>query len=904
MSQKTDRVTKWVYAFDEKTENMNSLLGGKGAGLAEMTHIGLPVPPGFTVITKACKEFINNNHVVPDYIWQDILVNIKKLESLTNKTYGDIDNPLLVSVRSGSAVSMPGMMDTVLNLGLNDDTVLGLSKSSGGEKFAFDSYRRFIQMYSKVVLEISSDKFESILDKIKLKNNYQSDSQLNIDDIKNIVKQFKEIVLIESGSDFPQDPYTQLKLAVEAVFLSWFSDRADEYRKINEISDHLGTAVNIVAMVFGNKDQNSGTGVAFTRNPSTGAKELFGEYLDIAQGEDVVAGIRTPKSINSLEESNKELYSELVKISEILEGHYKDAQDMEFTVESNKLYMLQTRSAKRSALASVKISVDMVSEGLISKEESLNLIDPTRINELMLPKFSDSEEDLSLKSKSYIDTGLNASPGAAVGKIVFDPSEAVELKNLGEKVILVRDETSPDDIHGMHASTGVLTAKGGATSHAAVVARGMGKPCITGCDSLHIDQQNKICSIGNKTFRIYDIISIDGSSGEIFSGAMKTITPSPNDTKELSTILEWADATRKLGIWANADTPQDASKAIELGAEGIGLCRTEHMFFGEERLPWVQQLIMSTSSIHSNGNNKQNKYEESILKMLEFQIQDFYEILKVMDNKPVVIRLIDPPLHEFLPSYEKLIDQIYEEKINNNQGELLDQLEDILAIVKDIKESNPMLGLRGCRLGILYPDIVAMQTKAILTAACQLLKEGNNPIPEIMIPLVGDYRELIILKELLIKEASKVEDEYKLNPSYKIGTMIELPRAAITADDIAKHAQFFSFGTNDLTQTTYGFSRDDAESKFLNEYQEKGILSTNPFKTLDEKGVGQLMKIAIEKGRLSNSDLELGICGEHGGDPKSIFICHNLGLNYVSASPYRVPVARLAAAQATINSKS
>ena len=904
MSQKTDRVTKWVYAFDEKTENMNSLLGGKGAGLAEMTHIGLPVPPGFTVITKACKEFINNNHVVPDYIWQDILVNIKKLESLTNKTYGDIDNPLLVSVRSGSAVSMPGMMDTVLNLGLNDDTVLGLSKSSGGEKFAFDSYRRFIQMYSKVVLEISSDKFESILDKIKLKNNYQSDSQLNIDDIKNIVKQFKEIVLIESGSDFPQDPYTQLKLAVEAVFLSWFSDRADEYRKINEISDHLGTAVNIVAMVFGNKDQNSGTGVAFTRNPSTGAKELFGEYLDIAQGEDVVAGIRTPKSINSLEESNKELYSELVKISEILEGHYKDAQDMEFTVESNKLYMLQTRSAKRSALASVKISVDMVSEGLISKEESLNLIDPTRINELMLPKFSDSEEDLSLKSKSYIDTGLNASPGAAVGKIVFDPSEAVELKNLGEKVILVRDETSPDDIHGMHASAGVLTAKGGATSHAAVVARGMGKPCITGCDSLHIDQQNKICSIGNKTFRIYDIISIDGSSGEIFSGAMKTITPSPNDTKELSTILEWADATRKLGIWANADTPQDASKAIELGAEGIGLCRTEHMFFGEERLPWVQQLIMSTSSIHSNGNNKQNKYEESILKMLEFQIQDFYEILKVMDNKPVVIRLIDPPLHEFLPSYEKLIDQIYEEKINNNQGELLDQLEDILAIVKDIKESNPMLGLRGCRLGILYPDIVAMQTKAILTAACQLLKEGNNPIPEIMIPLVGDYRELIILKELLIKEASKVEDEYKLNPSYKIGTMIELPRAAITADDIAKHAQFFSFGTNDLTQTTYGFSRDDAESKFLNEYQEKGILSTNPFKTLDEKGVGQLMKIAIEKGRLSNSDLELGICGEHGGDPKSIFICHNLGLNYVSASPYRVPVARLAAAQATINSKS
>ena len=904
MSQKTDSVIKWVYAFDEKIENMNSLLGGKGAGLAEMTHIGLPVPPGFTVITKACKEFINNNYHIPDSIWQDILINIKKLELLTNKTYGDVNNPLLVSVRSGSVVSMPGMMDTVLNLGLNDQTVLGLSNSSGGEKFAYDSYRRFIQMYSKVVLEIASDKFESILDEIKLKNNYQSDSQLEFNDIQKIVNQFKEIVLTETGSDFPQDPYIQLKLAVEAVFLSWFSDRADEYRRINEISDSLGTAVNIVAMVFGNRDQNSGTGVAFTRNPSTGAKELFGEYLDIAQGEDVVAGIRTPKSISSLEESNKDLYNELVKISKILEDHYKDAQDMEFTVESNKLYMLQTRSAKRSALASVKISVDMVSEGLISKEESLNLIDPTRINELMLPKFSDEEEDLSLKCKAYIDSGLNASPGAAVGKIVFDPTEAVEMKNLGEKVILVRDETSPDDIHGMHASTGVLTAKGGATSHAAVVARGMGKPCITGCDSLHIDQQNKRCTIGNQTFQLYDIISIDGSSGEIFTGTMKTITPSPSDTKELSTILEWADSTRKLGIWANADTPEDASKAIELGAEGIGLCRTEHMFFGEERLPWVQQLIMSTSSISTNGNNQQNKYQESILKMLEFQIQDFYEILKVMDNKPVVIRLIDPPLHEFLPSYEKLIDQIYEEKMNNNQGELLDQLEDILAIVKDIKESNPMLGLRGCRLGILYPDIVAMQTKAILTAACQLIKEGNNPIPEIMIPLVGDYRELVVLKELLLQEASKVEEELQLKPSYKIGTMIELPRAAITADDIAKHAQFFSFGTNDLTQTTYGFSRDDAESKFLNEYQEKGILSTNPFKTLDEKGVGQLMKIAIEKGRLSNSDLELGICGEHGGDPKSILICHNLGLNYVSASPYRVPVARLAAAQATINSKN
>ena len=557
MSQKTDSVTKWVYAFDEKTENMNSLLGGKGAGLAEMTHIGLPVPPGFTVITKACKEFISNNYHIPEPIWQDVLINIKKLELLTNKTYGDIKNPLLVSVRSGSVVSMPGMMDTVLNLGLNDETVLGLSKSSGGEKFAYDSYRRFIQMYSKVVLEISSDKFESILDEIKLKNNYQSDIQLEFDDIQNIVNQFKEIVSIETGSDFPQDPYTQLKLAIEAVFLSWFSDRADEYRRINEISDNLGTAVNIVAMVFGNRDQNSGTGVAFTRNPSTGTKELFGEYLDIAQGEDVVAGIRTPKSINSLEESNKDLYGELIKISNILESHYKDAQDMEFTVESNKLYMLQTRSAKRSALASVKISVDMVAEGLISKEESLNLIDPTRINELMLPKFSDAEEDLSHKCEAFIDSGLNASPGAAVGKIVFDPTEAVELKNLGEKVILVRDETSPDDIHGMYASTGVLTAKGGATSHAAVVARGMGKPCITGCYSLHIDQHNKQCTIGNKTFQLYDIISIDGSSGEIFSGTIKTITPSPSDTKELSTILEWADSTRRLGIWANADTPED-----------------------------------------------------------------------------------------------------------------------------------------------------------------------------------------------------------------------------------------------------------------------------------------------------------------------------------------------------------
>ena len=903
MPKKTDSVTKWVYAFDEKTENMTDLLGGKGAGLAKMTHIGLPVPPGFTVITKACKEFTDNNNQIPLDIWQEILCNIKNLENQTNKKYGDPSNPLLVSVRSGSVVSMPGMMDTILNLGLNDQTVSGLSKTSGGEKFAYDSYRRFIQMYSKVVLEISSDKFELILDKMKSTNNYTSDSELELADIKSIVQNFKNIVSIETGSEFPQDPFTQLRLAVQAVFLSWFSDRANEYRKINEISDRFGTAVNIVAMVFGNKDENSGTGVAFTRNPSDGTKELFGEYLDIAQGEDVVAGIRTPKSISSLKKNHGEIYEELIKISQILENHYKDAQDMEFTVESSKLYMLQTRSAKRSALASVKISVDMVSEGLITKEESLNLIDASRINELMLPKFSDTNEEVSIKKSAYVDSGLNASPGAAVGKIVFDPSEAVELKNLGEQVILVREETSPDDIHGMYAAAGVLTAKGGATSHAAVVARGMGKPCITGCDSLHIDQQNKKCEIGNKTFNLYDMISIDGSTGEIFIGVMKTITPSPNDTKELSTILEWADSTRKLGIWANADTPEDAAKAIDFGAEGIGLCRTEHMFFGEERLPWVQQLIFSTSSRKSNDNVNKTKYYESISKMLEFQIQDFYEILKVMDNKPVVIRLIDPPLHEFLPSYEKLIDQIYEEKISNNQSELLNELEDILAIVKDIKESNPMLGLRGCRLGILYPDIVAMQTKAILTAASRLIKEGNNPIPEIMVPLVGDYRELVVLKELLIEEATKVENEFNLKLMYKIGTMIELPRAAITADDIAKHANFFSFGTNDLTQTTYGFSRDDAESKFLNEYQAKGILSSNPFKTLDERGVGQLMKIAIEKGKLANSELEIGICGEHGGDPKSISICHKLGLDYVSASPYRIPIARLAAAQATINSK-
>ena len=903
MPKKTDSVTKWVYAFDEKTENMTDLLGGKGAGLAKMTHIGLPVPPGFTVITKACKEFTDNNNQIPLDIWQEILCNIKNLENQTNKKYGDPSNPLLVSVRSGSVVSMPGMMDTILNLGLNDQTVSGLSKTSGGEKFAYDSYRRFIQMYSKVVLEISSDKFELILDKMKSINNYTSDSELELADIKSIVQNFKNIVSIETGSEFPQDPFTQLRLAVQAVFLSWFSDRANEYRKINEISDRFGTAVNIVAMVFGNKDENSGTGVAFTRNPSDGTKELFGEYLDIAQGEDVVAGIRTPKSISSLKKNHGEIYEELIKISQILENHYKDAQDMEFTVESSKLYMLQTRSAKRSALASVKISVDMVSEGLITKEESLNLIDASRINELMLPKFSDTNEEVSIKKSAYVDSGLNASPGAAVGKIVFDPSEAVELKNLGEQVILVREETSPDDIHGMYAAAGVLTAKGGATSHAAVVARGMGKPCITGCDSLHIDQQNKKCEIGNKTFNLYDMISIDGSTGEIFIGVMKTITPSPNDTKELSTILEWADSTRKLGIWANADTPEDAAKAIDFGAEGIGLCRTEHMFFGEERLPWVQQLIFSTSSRKSNDNVNKTKYYESISKMLEFQIQDFYEILKVMDNKPVVIRLIDPPLHEFLPSYEKLIDQIYEEKISNNQSELLNELEDILAIVKDIKESNPMLGLRGCRLGILYPDIVAMQTKAILTAASRLIKEGNNPIPEIMVPLVGDYRELVVLKELLIEEATKVENEFNLKLMYKIGTMIELPRAAITADDIAKHANFFSFGTNDLTQTTYGFSRDDAESKFLNEYQAKGILSSNPFKTLDERGVGQLMKIAIEKGKLANSELEIGICGEHGGDPKSISICHKLGLDYVSASPYRIPIARLAAAQATINSK-
>lgn len=891
---------KYVYFFGggsaEGNADMKDLLGGKGANLAEMANLGLPVPPGFTITTEACRMFYEKGEKIPEEVMEEVEENLEKLERLVGKRLGDPENPLLVSVRSGAKFSMPGMMDTVLNLGLNDESLKGLIKLTGNERFAYDSYRRFIMMFSDIVLSgenpgLERENFEKIFDEVKEERGAKFDTDLDAEGMKEVVKRFKEYFKKTTGKEFPSDPKEQLSLAIKAVFKSWNNKRAIDYRNFHKIPHDLGTAVNVQTMVFGNMGDDSGTGVAFTRDVATGEKKIYGEYLVNAQGEDVVAGIRTPMKISELKERNKEIYDQFVEVCELLENHYKDVMDIEFTVEKGKLYMLQCRVGKRTAQAAVKIAVDMVNEGKIDKEEALLRIEPSHINQLLLPRFSEEEKEKAKKEGRLLARGLNASPGAASGIAVFDADKAEELGTAGRRVILVRPETNPDDVHGMLVSKGILTARGGATSHAAVVARGLGLPCVAGCEAIKIDLEKREFTVNGKVIREFDEISIDGTTGEVFEGIIPTVEPNIAEQKELSELLSWADEIRKLGVWANADYPRDAARAKEFGAEGIGLCRTEHMFMEQDRLPIMQQMILAKT---------REEREEALAKLLPFQRSDFEGIFRVMEDRPVVIRLLDPPLHEFLPNFEELLEEVIELRIKDPNSPELRRKEKMLEAVRSMREMNPMLGLRGCRLGILMPEINEMQVRAIMEAACKVKKEGIDVKPKIMIPLVGHVNELKVVREQLEAVAKKVMEEQGIEIDYKFGTMIEIPRAALTAGEIAQIAEFFSFGTNDLTQTVFGYSRDDAEGKFLLQYLEKGVLSENPFQTLDTTGVGRLVALAVEEGRKANPNLEIGVCGEHGGDPESIRFFHEIGLDYVSCSPFRVPVARLAAAQASI----
>jgi pyruvate,orthophosphate dikinase len=857
-------VPRYVYAFDEPSEGGRELLGGKGIGLAEMTALGVPVPAGFTITTDACRAYRSNAKALPDGLADEVDHHLEALERKTGKRFGDTSDPLLVSVRSGAAVSMPGMMDTILNLGLNDKALQGLAGATGNERFANDSYRRLIQMYGEVVDGIAGHRFEQALTDLKKSRGVSQDVDLAAEDLGELIATYKQIYEEETGEGFPQDPRDQLTRAVEAVFDSWDAPRAIVYRRQYDISDELGTAVNVVQMVFGNKGEESGTGVAFTRDPSTGEPGLYGEFLANAQGEDVVAGIRTPEPLARMEQKLPAAFEQLLETMRRLEGHYQDLQDIEFTVEDNALYLLQTRSAKRTAAAAVKSAVDMVDEGLISREQAVTRIDPAQLDQLLHPMI-DPTADWEVAAK-----GLNASPGAACGKIVLDADTAEQRGAAGESVILVRWETTPDDIHGLIQAAGILTAHGGMTSHAAVVARGMGKPCVAGCEALSIDLDARTITLGTQTLSEGDVLTIDGGTGAVIIGDVPLVAPEVND--DLETILGWGDEYRVLKVRANADTPEDAAKAREFGAQGIGLCRTEHMFMAEDRLPVVREMILAEG---------EDGRRAALDKLLPFQQGDFEAIFEAMAGLPVTIRLLDPPLHEFLPP----IDQATDERMRRR--------------IKQLQESNPMLGTRGCRLGLQWPEIYEMQVRAIIRAARSVeQRTGEAPVVEIMHPLVGFEEELRRLRELTVRVAQEEAPEVE----YLCGTMIELPRACIRADEIAGHADFFSFGTNDLTQTALGFSRDDAEGKFLTYYLEDGVLEKNPFETIDIGGVGDLMRIAVERGRGVKPDLKLGICGEHGGEPKSVAFCHELGLDYVSCSPYRVPVARLAAAQAALAS--
>jgi len=883
----------WVYNFSKTPKKdkigLKNLLGGKGANLSEMIKIGLPVPPGFTISTEACNEYYKRNRKNPLGLDKQVKLAIKNVEKKIGKQFGDKKNPLLVSVRSGARVSMPGMMDTVLNLGLNDETVLGLSAKTKNETFAYDSYRRFIQMYSNVVLGVDHHNFEDLIENYKLTKGVTLDTDLGAEDWKKLIKDFRDVIKKEINKDFPQNVYEQLWGAIGAVFQSWRNQRAKTYRKLNNIPEEWGTAVNVQSMVFGNMGDDCATGVAFTRNPSTGEKSFYGEYLINAQGEDVVAGIRTPQNITkkarleaksdalSMEETMPKVYSQLVKIYKKLEKHYKDMQDIEFTVENKKLWMLQTRSGKRTAKASIKIAVDMVKENLIKKEEALLRVDPKMLDTLLHPTLDPKAE------KDIIAKGLPASPGAASGKITFSADDAEALKSQNQKTILVRLETSPEDIHGMNAAEGILTCRGGMTSHAAVVARGMGKPCVSGSGSIQIDYQNKEFKVGERIFKEGDIITIDGSSGEVMSGEVKTIKP--DISGDFSTIMSWADKIRKMQVRTNAETPLDTKVAREFGAEGIGLCRTEHMFFDEERILYVRQMILSKSKEDRSA---------ALAKILPFQKKDFKEIFTIMKGLPVTVRLLDPPLHEFLPKSEKEISSVAS-SLNISEREIKDR-------ISDLHEENPMLGHRGCRLAISYPEIYEMQCEAIFEAVVECKKEKIKVLPEIMIPLVATGQELQILRELVDSKAKEISKKHNQKLDYLVGTMIELPRAALNAKDISKYADFFSFGTNDLTQTTLGISRDDA-GKFLDDYVDNNIFKIDPFVSIDVNGVGQLVELACQNAKKNKSKIKLGICGEHGGDPDSIQFCQKAGLNYVSCSPYRVPIARLSAAQAKILSK-
>lgn len=943
---------KWIYLFNEidqaeayagSWDGVRGLLGGKGAGLAEMTRIGIPVPPFFTITTEACNAFQETNEF-PDGMWDQVLAAMKVIEDATGKAFGDPKNPLLVSCRSGAKFSMPGMMDTVLNIGLNDETAKGMEELTGNPRFVADAYRRLVQMFGSVVLGVEDEAFEEVLDEFKAKKGVKLDTELTAEDLAKLTEEFKAVVKRETGMDFPQDPYKQLEYAIRAVFNSWNSKRAIDYRRREHIPDTLGTAVNIVTMVFGNMGDDSGTGVAFTRDPQTGEKVMFGEYLLNAQGEDVVAGIRNTTKIENLKNDIPEAYETFMEIAQKLEKHFRDMQDVEFTIERGKLWMLQTRTGKRSAKAAIKIAYDMVNEGMITKEEAIMRVTPEQVDMMLHPQFSQEAKDKAVREKRFFAKGVNASPGAAVGQVYFDADLAEKMhKEEGKDVIMVRPFTKPDDVHGMLAAQGILTSEGGATSHAAVVARQFGVPCIVGASMIQIDMNNRVMTSNSMTVKEGEWISLDGATGEVFIGKLELTTPDVSQQKELMALLSWADELSRLQVWANADYPRDARRAREYGAKGIGLCRTEHMFFETSRLPHVQEMIMNAEptqvklDILDGLRNalKVGRLEGRLLKedekvaleerikaaekelaedpgaqayfnalefILPLQRDDFYGLFEAMNGYPVIIRLIDPPLHEFLPSLETLLTEVATMRAKG-ETEGLAEKEKMLEVVERLHESNPMMGLRGIRLGIVYPDIMKMQVRAIFEAACDAIKNGIVAKPEVMIPLTGHINELKAVQPILEGVAKQVMQEKGVEVSYKFGTMIEIPRAAVTAGEIASMAQFFSFGTNDLTQMTYGYSRDDAERSFLVRYIEKGILPRNPFQQLDREGVGKLMQQAIIDGRAVRPDLEVGICGEHGGDPSSIEWCHIIGNNYVSCSPFRVPMARLAAAQAAIKNR-
>lgn len=936
-----------------------SILGGKGAGLAEMTEAGLPVPPGFTISTEACMAYINAGYKFPPGMWEQALEALKQVEKEAGKKFGDVDNPLLVSVRSGARFSMPGMMETILNVGLNDETVQGLIRLTGNERFGWDSYRRLIQMFGRTAMGVPDEAFDREMEELKEKLGKTEDTELTAEDLKELVARFKEVYRQALGEDFPQDPLVQLRLAVEAVFRSWMGKKAIDYRRAEKIPHDLGTAVNVVTMVFGNMGNDSGTGVAFTRNPSTGEKKFFGDYLLNAQGEDVVAGIRNTKPVEQLAVDMPEVYQQLLEYADKLERYYRDMQDMEFTIERGKLWMLQTRNGKRTPRAAVKIAVDMANEGLITRQEAILRVTPKDVDTFLHPQFDEQAVKRAKAEGRLLATGVNASPGAAVGMLAFDADTAEAWGKAGKDVIMIRPETKPDDVHGMIEARGILTSRGGATAHAAVVARQFGKPAVVGARDLQIDVEKREVRVGNKVLREGDYVSLDGATGEVFEGRIPTVEPDFAREVDLRTLLEWADEiaadpqarqwpeeykgfpTRGLQVWANADYPKDARRARDFGAKGIGLCRTEHMFFEQERLPIVQQMILNADAAQAlfdrrnrlqaildagkedgkplddsrraeleaeirsldaeiEASDAVRAYRGALDALLPYQRSDFYGIFEVMDGLPVIIRLIDPPLHEFLPSLEELLVQVTEMRAKGQEGPELAEKERLLEAVRKMHEANPMMGLRGIRLGITYPDITKMQVRAIFEAACQAAKKGIVVKPEVMIPLAGHINELKVTQTELEAVARQVMVEQGVEIDYKFGTMIEIPRAAITADEIAQLAQFFSFGTNDLTQMTFGYSRDDAERRFLVKYVETGILAENPFQVLDRAGVGKLVKMGVELGRKTRPDLEVGICGEHGGDPSSIEFCHQVGLNYVSCSPFRVPVARLAAAQAAI----